>query len=213
MHAAGSWILREDDRPEAIRVRMEAYEKEHRTPRGLLSQARPAGVDCSRRPRRKTSTSAPRRPSPHGRRHAARHFVALASRHDLGSGEMEPLVTLFRSTWKARSRASANTVRAYLADLEELLAHVHAKRAGRFRCSSSRRQGSRHPSVRSYWRVCTARTIRPAWAASCRRSRPSSACWSGASSSPRIRLPPCAAPNAPITCPLSWARKGLAASR
>ena len=41
---------------------------------------------------------------------------------------MEPLVTLFRQHLESEKRASANTVRAYLADLEELLAHVHAKR-------------------------------------------------------------------------------------
>lgn len=42
---------------------------------------------------------------------------------------MEPLVELFRQHLESEKRASANTVRAYLADLEELLAHVRARRA------------------------------------------------------------------------------------
>lgn len=41
---------------------------------------------------------------------------------------MEPLVELFRQHLESEKRASANTVRAYLADLEELFAHVHARR-------------------------------------------------------------------------------------
>jgi integrase/recombinase XerC len=41
---------------------------------------------------------------------------------------MEPLVALFRQHLESEKRASANTVRAYLADLEELLAHAHARR-------------------------------------------------------------------------------------
>jgi integrase/recombinase XerC len=42
---------------------------------------------------------------------------------------MEPLVELFRQHLESEKRASPNTVRAYLADLEELFAHVHARRA------------------------------------------------------------------------------------
>lgn len=41
---------------------------------------------------------------------------------------MEPLVALFRQHLESEKRASPNTVRAYLADLEELLAHVRARR-------------------------------------------------------------------------------------
>src|ERR1019366_10723042 len=41
---------------------------------------------------------------------------------------MEPLVELFRQHLESEKRASANTVRAYLADLQELFAHVHAHR-------------------------------------------------------------------------------------
>jgi integrase/recombinase XerC len=42
---------------------------------------------------------------------------------------MEPLVELFRQHLESEKRASPCTVRAYLADLEELFAHVHAQRA------------------------------------------------------------------------------------
>ncbi len=38
---------------------------------------------------------------------------------------MEPLALLFRQHLESEKRASPNTVRAYLADLEELMAHVH----------------------------------------------------------------------------------------
>jgi integrase/recombinase XerC len=41
---------------------------------------------------------------------------------------MEPLLELFRQHLESEKRASPNTVRAYLADLEELMAHVHAQR-------------------------------------------------------------------------------------
>jgi len=41
---------------------------------------------------------------------------------------MEPLAELFRQHLETEKRASPNTVRAYLADLEELIAHVHARR-------------------------------------------------------------------------------------
>jgi integrase/recombinase XerC len=41
---------------------------------------------------------------------------------------MEPLVQLFRQHLESEKRASPNTVRAYLADLQELLAHVRACR-------------------------------------------------------------------------------------
>ena len=41
---------------------------------------------------------------------------------------MEPLAKLFRQHLESEKRASHNTVRAYLADLEELMAHVHARR-------------------------------------------------------------------------------------
>jgi integrase/recombinase XerC len=43
---------------------------------------------------------------------------------------MEPLVELFRRHLESEKRASRHTVRAYLADLEELLAHVRARRGG-----------------------------------------------------------------------------------
>ena len=41
---------------------------------------------------------------------------------------MEPLALLFRQHLETEKRASINTVRAYLADLEELMAHAHARR-------------------------------------------------------------------------------------
>ena len=41
---------------------------------------------------------------------------------------MEPLVELFRQHLESEKRASPNTVRAYLADLEELFAHEHGRR-------------------------------------------------------------------------------------
>jgi integrase/recombinase XerC len=41
---------------------------------------------------------------------------------------MEPLLELFRQHLESEKRASPNTVRAYLADLEELMAHVHTRR-------------------------------------------------------------------------------------
>jgi Site-specific recombinase XerD len=41
---------------------------------------------------------------------------------------MEPLVALFRQYLESEKRASPNTVRAYLADLEELMAHARARR-------------------------------------------------------------------------------------
>ena len=41
---------------------------------------------------------------------------------------MEPLALLFRQHLETEKRASSNTVRAYLADLEELMAHAHAVR-------------------------------------------------------------------------------------
>jgi integrase/recombinase XerC len=41
---------------------------------------------------------------------------------------MEPLALLFRQHLESEKRASPNTVRAYLADLEELMAHVRARR-------------------------------------------------------------------------------------
>jgi len=41
---------------------------------------------------------------------------------------MEPLVALFRQHLESEKRASANTVRAYMADLEALLTHAHARR-------------------------------------------------------------------------------------
>ena len=41
---------------------------------------------------------------------------------------MEPLALLFRQHLESEKRASPNTVRAYLADLEELMAHAHAVR-------------------------------------------------------------------------------------
>jgi integrase/recombinase XerC len=44
---------------------------------------------------------------------------------------MEPLVQLFRQHLESEKRASPNTVRAYLADLQELMAHVRAHRAGK----------------------------------------------------------------------------------
>ena len=40
---------------------------------------------------------------------------------------MEPLALLFRQHLETEKRASSNTVRAYLADLEELMAHAHAR--------------------------------------------------------------------------------------
>jgi integrase/recombinase XerC len=40
---------------------------------------------------------------------------------------MEPLLELFRQHLESEKRASPNTVRAYLADLEELMAHVRAR--------------------------------------------------------------------------------------
>ena len=43
---------------------------------------------------------------------------------------MEPLVELFRRHLASEKRASPHTVRAYLADLEEFLAHVRSRRAG-----------------------------------------------------------------------------------
>jgi len=43
---------------------------------------------------------------------------------------MDPLVELFRQHLESEKRASANTVRAYLADLEELFAHVRGRRDG-----------------------------------------------------------------------------------
>jgi integrase/recombinase XerC len=44
---------------------------------------------------------------------------------------MEPLVELFRRHLESEKRASPHTVRAYLGDLEEFLAHVRGRRAGR----------------------------------------------------------------------------------
>jgi integrase/recombinase XerC len=44
---------------------------------------------------------------------------------------MEPLVELFRQHLETEKRASTNTVRAYLADLEEFFAHVRARRGDR----------------------------------------------------------------------------------
>ncbi len=41
---------------------------------------------------------------------------------------MEPLLELFRQHLESEKRASPNTVRAYLADLEELMAHAHDRR-------------------------------------------------------------------------------------
>ena len=41
---------------------------------------------------------------------------------------MEPLVALFRQHLESEKRASPNTMRAYLADLEDLIAHVRGKR-------------------------------------------------------------------------------------
>jgi integrase/recombinase XerC len=41
---------------------------------------------------------------------------------------MEPLLDLFRQHLESEKRASVNTVRAYLADLGELIAHVRARR-------------------------------------------------------------------------------------
>ncbi|HEX7500463.1 MAG TPA: tyrosine-type recombinase/integrase [Polyangia bacterium] len=41
---------------------------------------------------------------------------------------MEPLALLFCQHLESEKRASPNTVRAYLADLEELMAHAHAQR-------------------------------------------------------------------------------------
>jgi integrase/recombinase XerC len=44
---------------------------------------------------------------------------------------MEPLLELFRQHLESEKRASSNTVRAYLADLEELMAHARKQRGDR----------------------------------------------------------------------------------